>query len=106
MSLYPNVTEQDLINLRKLAEQQKNQRTLKIQNENLQQTHDKNLTGSFSPIAQKLSEVNESTEKKVLKKSDSPNHTPQLANENTRPEQPKRNNEGLIYNTAFEKTFQ
>ena len=30
MSNYSNVTEQDLINLRKLAEQQKNQRALKI----------------------------------------------------------------------------
>ena len=32
MSIYSNVTEQDLINLRKLAEQQKNQRALKIRN--------------------------------------------------------------------------
>ena len=30
MSIYSNVTEQDLIILRKLAEQQKNQRALKI----------------------------------------------------------------------------
>ena len=29
MSIYSNVTEQDLINLRKLAEQQKNQRARK-----------------------------------------------------------------------------
>ena len=29
MSVYPNVTEQNLIKLRKLAEQQKNQRALK-----------------------------------------------------------------------------
>ena len=29
MSIYSNVTEQDLINLRKLAEQQKNQRAQK-----------------------------------------------------------------------------
>ena len=29
MSIYSNVTEQDLINLRKLAEQQKNQRALR-----------------------------------------------------------------------------
>ena len=32
MSIYSKVTEQDLINLRKLAEQQKNQRALKIKN--------------------------------------------------------------------------
>ena len=30
MSIYSNVTEQDLINLRKLAEQQKNERALKL----------------------------------------------------------------------------
>ena len=32
MSIYSNVTEQDLIILRKLAEQQKNQRANKIKN--------------------------------------------------------------------------
>ena len=36
MSIYFNVTEQDLINLRKLAEQQK--RALKIKNKILKQT--------------------------------------------------------------------
>ena len=30
MNRYPNVTEQDLINLRKLAEEQRSQRALKI----------------------------------------------------------------------------
>ena len=40
MSIYSNVTEQDLINLRKLAEQQKNQRALKIENRILKQTPD------------------------------------------------------------------
>ena len=38
MSFCFNVTEQDLINLRKLAEQQKNQRNLKIKNIILKQT--------------------------------------------------------------------
>ena len=32
MSIYSNVTEQDLINLCKLAEKQENQRVLKIKN--------------------------------------------------------------------------
>ena len=32
MSIYPNVTEHDLINIRNLAEQQKNQQALKIEN--------------------------------------------------------------------------
>ena len=32
MSIYPNVTERDLINLRKLSVQQKNQGALEIKN--------------------------------------------------------------------------
>ena len=36
MRTYSNVTEQDLINLRKLAEQQKEQRALKIKNKILE----------------------------------------------------------------------
>ena len=43
MSIYSNVTEQDLINLRKLAEQQKKQRALKTKNRILKQTHDVKL---------------------------------------------------------------
>ena len=35
MSIYSNVTERDLINLRKLAEHQKEQRALEIKNNNL-----------------------------------------------------------------------
>ena len=40
MSIYRNVTKQDLNNLRKLADQQRNQRALKIENRILKQTHD------------------------------------------------------------------
>ena len=40
MSIYSNVTETDLDNLRKLSEQQKEQRALKIKNRILKQTHD------------------------------------------------------------------
>ena len=40
MSIYSKVTEQDMINLRKLAEQQKKQRAIKIKNRILKQTHD------------------------------------------------------------------
>ena len=50
MSIYSNVTEQDLINLRKLAEQQKNQRAEKIKNRILKQTHDIKLAERLSPI--------------------------------------------------------
>ena len=38
MSIHSNVTEKDLVNLRKLAEQQKNERARKVQNKILKQT--------------------------------------------------------------------
>ena len=56
MSSYSNVTEQDLINLRKLAEHQKEQPALKIKNRILKQTHDIKLSESLSPITKKLDE--------------------------------------------------
>ena len=79
MSIYSNVTEQDLIFLRKLAEQQKKQRDLKIKNKILKQTHDIKLAESLSPITKKLEEVNKFT-KKVgdnLKESNSENEKSQ-----------------------------
>ena len=84
MSIYSNVTEQDMINLRNLAEQQKNQRALKIKNRILKQTHDIKLAESLSPITKKLDEVKESTQKlsDVIKE----NNTPQLASENNQDE--------------------
>ena len=73
MSVYPNVTKQDMINLRKLADQQKNQRALKIKNRILKQTHDEKLAETLSPINKKLdyvnNTINEST-KQLVKKSD------------------------------------
>ena len=73
MSIYSNVTEEDLINLRKLADQQKNQRALKIKNRILKQTHDDKLAESLSPITKKLDEVNKSTQKvgDIIKDSNS-----------------------------------
>ena len=54
MSFYSNVSEQDLNNLRKLAEQQKNERALKFKNRILKQTHDDNLAESLSPLTKRL----------------------------------------------------
>ena len=73
MSIYSNVTEQDLDNLRKLAHQQKEQRALKIKNRFLKQTHDDKLAESLSPITKNLDTVNESTKKigDVIKESNS-----------------------------------
>ena len=62
MSIYSNVTEKDLDNLRKLADQQKNQRAIKIKNRILKQTHDVKLAESLSPITKKLDELNKSTQ--------------------------------------------
>ena len=72
MSLHSNVTEQDLINLRKLAEQQENQRALKIKNRILKQTHRFKLAESWSPITKNL---DESTKKlgEIIKESNSGN---------------------------------
>ena len=61
LSIYPNVTEKDLINLSKLAEQQKNQHANEIKNRTLKQTHDKKIAENFSPKTKHLSAVNEST---------------------------------------------
>ena len=73
MSIYSNVTEKDLDNLRKLAEQQKNERALKIKNRILKQTHDIKLAESLSPITKKLDTINENTKKisEVIKESNS-----------------------------------
>ena len=76
MSIYSNVSEQDLINLRKLAAQQKEQRSLQTKNRILKQTHDIKLAESLSPITKKLDE----TSKKlgdVIKESNSKNESNQ-----------------------------
>ena len=54
MSIYTNVTEQDLINLRKLAEQQKSQGDEQTKNRFLKQTHGVKLAENLSPITEKL----------------------------------------------------
>ena len=64
MSIHSNVTEKDLENLRKLADQQKNQRALKIKNRSLKQTHDIKLAESLSPITKKLDTINQITKEK------------------------------------------
>ena len=63
MSIYSNATEKDLDNLRELAQQQKEQRALKIKNKILKQTPVIKLAESLSPITKKLEEVNKSTKK-------------------------------------------
>ena len=77
MSISSNVTEEDLINLRKLAEQQKQERALKIKNRILKETHNKKLAESLSPITEPITErldkVNKSAKKlDSIKESFSP----------------------------------
>ena len=120
MSIYSNVTGQDLINLRKLAEQQKKQRAPKIKNRILQETQYIKIAESISPITKRLDEVKESSEKlgDVIKESQP--MTPQLAFENTpqpaieRTPQPVigntpqpviENNEGVLYDVELENTL-
>ena len=67
MSICSNVSEQDLIILRKFAEQQKNEPGLKIKNRLLKQTHDIKLAENLSPITTKLDEIIESGQEKYVK---------------------------------------
>ena len=112
MSIYSNVTEEDLNNLHKLAEQQKEQRALKIKNRILKQTHDEKLSESLSPITKKLDEtsknlsdvIKESTQNlgNVIKE----NNTPQVAIENTpTTQQPIEENGGRVYDVQLENTL-
>ena len=107
MSVYSNVTEQDLNNLRKLAEQQKQQRALKIKNRILKQTLDIKLAESLSPITKKLDEVKETNQKlgEVIEKTQPENNKPQRANEHTPHHQPIEKKEGVIYDTELENTL-
>ena len=75
MSIYSNKTEQDLISLRKIAKQQKNQRAEKIKSRNLKQTHDIKLAESLSPITDKLDELKKSTQEvgEIINKSQNVN---------------------------------
>ena len=121
MSIYSKVTEQDLENLRKLANQQKNERAQKIRNKFLKQTHDKKLSESLSPITKSLDLVENNKGEKIgelIIKSEQ--ETPQLAIESTQTQtetpqlpieniltahQPVENNECVIYDVELENTL-
>ena len=99
MSIHSKVTVQDLINLRKLTEQQKNQPAHEIENRILK------LAESLSPITNKLDEVKETTQKIGDVVKETQQKTPQLAIENTRTHQRIENNEEVIYDVELENTF-
>ena len=108
MSIYSNETKQDVINLHKIAEQQKNQRAPKNRNRILKQTHDIKVAENLSPNTKKLEEVNDTTKKlgEVIEKSQPEYIIPQPVVENTPSSQAKENNEGVIYDTELENTLQ
>ena len=120
MSFYSNVTEEDMINLRKLAEQQKEQRALKTRNKILKQTHDKKLAESLSPITTRLDLVESNkwvrigdiikksqqvTPQLAIENTQTQSKTPQAAIENTLTPQPVEYNEGVIYDVELENTL-
>ena len=114
MSIYSNVTEQDLINLRKLAQQHQSQRVEKFKNRILEKTHDVKLAKSLSPITKKLDETSEKLgdfikeSNKNLGNFIKENNTPQPAIENTPTSLPIENEKiqpGVIYTTSLENTL-
>ena len=122
MSIYSNVTEQDLDNLRKLAQQQKEQRALKIKNRILEKTHDKKLAESLSPLTKRLDLIEKNKGEKIgdlIKKSESEipaientqaqAETPAFENIQTQAETPAIENTqtqpGVLYEVALENTL-
>ena len=124
MSIYSNVTEQDLINLRKLAEQQKNQRAIKIKNRILEKIHDKKLAESLSPLTKRLDLIENNKGEKIgdiIKKSESESETLAIENTQTQPETPAIENTqtqtetlaientqtqpGVLYEVSLENTL-
>ena len=83
MSIFSKVTEQDLNNIRKLAEQQKEKRAIKIKRRLLKQTDDIKLSESLSPITEKLEYVNKTIQELGVVNGKSQPETTQLAIEKT-----------------------
>ena len=120
MSIYSNVTEKDLDNLRKLAQQQKEERGLKIKNRILKQTHDDKLAESLSPITKRLDLVENKKGEKIgdlIKKSESPAienteiqpEIPAIENTETQPEtfaiENTQTQPGVLYEVSLENTL-
>ena len=67
MSIYSNVTEHDLISLRKLAEQQKNRRADKIKYKVLKQTLIMKLAENLSLATKKIDESTKKIRNQLLR---------------------------------------
>ena len=119
MSIYSNVSEQDLINLRNLAQQQKEQRALKIKNRILEKKHDKKLAESLSLLTKRLDLIENNkgeTIGNLIEKSESETpaietqpETTAIENIETQPETPAIENTqtqpGVLYDVSLEKTL-
>ena len=120
MSIYSNITEKDLDSLRKLAQQQKEQRALKIKNKILKETHNIQLAESLSPITKRLDLFENKKGEKIgdlIKKSETPAieniqtqpETPAIENTQTQPETPAIENTqtqpGVLYDVSLENTL-
>ena len=120
MSIYSNVTEQDLINLHKIAEQQKTQRAEKIKNRIIEKTHDKNLAESLSPRTkrldlvennkgEKIGDIIEKSETRAIKNTQTQSETPPIENTQTQSETPAIENTqtqpGVLYDVSLENTL-
>ena len=92
-----------MINLRKLAEQQKEQRALKISNRILKETHDIKLAESLSPITKKLLSINKSTKKirKVFKEPNSENNQEIIPVENESEDENIQTNSRALPNSSM-----
>ena len=106
MSTFSNITEQNLISLHNLAQQQKNKRAPNFKNRIFKQTHDIKIAESLSLITKKLDEVKESTQKlgEIAKES----NTPRLAIDNTHNALPIQNEQkqpGVIYDSSLQNTL-
>ena len=101
MSIYPNVTEQDLINLRELAKPQEEQNNII-----LKQTHDLKLAESLLPNTKKLGDVIK--ESKPETSQSAIDNTSQPAIENTQislPIENERIQPGVVYDRSLENTL-
>ena len=105
MSFYTNVIEQDLINLRNLAEQQKKSTSSRNEKKRIsKQTLDIKVAESLLPITKKpdVDEVKGTTRKIGDIITEALPETLQSAIEITPTHQPIENNEGVIYDIELE----
>ena len=102
MTIYRNVPEQDLINLGKLDEQEKNQRAIKNFKKTSKQTHDNNLAENFEPITKKFEEEDKPSENlgEIFRK------TPQLVTQITKPTSQSCQSQTLKLVSASDEIFQ